>query len=74
MPRIITDFQVGLVRKLLERGKIIGKEVFNAIVGFDLLKEDIGPENAYEKLKDIFPATLLNRTVKANSLVIKQEP
>ena len=74
MPHVITDFQAGLIKKLLERGKPIEREVLNAIVGWNLLDEDLRPEDAPEKLRALFPETLINRTVGVNNLTIKTEP
>ena len=75
MSEKITMFQVGLVNKLIKRGKPIEKEVFNAILGYNAINKDLTGENIRETLYDLFPTHLYNRMVQDTSLVfIKLEP
>ena len=74
MSVVVTSFQAGLIKKLLERGKEIEFEVFNAIIGVSILNENLQPDTAQDKLKEIFPVTLFNRTVGTSTPNIKQEP
>ena len=75
MKNAITAFQVGLINKLVKRGKVIEKEVFNAIVGYKAIKEDLTPQNIEAQLQEIYPITLYNRMVyNPSCMKIKQEP
>ena len=79
MKRTVTEFEIGLIRKLHQRGKMIEKEVINAILGGKLWKEDLSPqdkEGFKARILEHLPVSIYNYIVgQPNGLaVIKQEP
>ena len=70
MSHNINLFQIGLVNQLVKRGKPIEKEVFNAIVGYNAISEDLDNNSIKSKLGEIYPRNIYNRMVQ-NTLFIK---